>query len=80
MEIKILGIGCPNCKKFEENVRNAVKDMNLNAKIIKIDDMAKIAEYGVMSLPGLVINDEVVTTGMVLPSENLKNIFRKYNS
>jgi len=68
IEIKVLGSGCANCKKLEQIARKVVATMNVDAQVEKVTDFNQIAEMGVMSTPGLVINDEVVSSGRI-PSE-----------
>ena len=65
MKIKILGSGCPNCKRLEANVKKACDELGLNAKIEKVQDYADIAVYGVMSTPALVVDEEVKLYGRV---------------
>ena len=65
MEIKVLGSGCPNCKVLERNVALALEKSKVNAKVTKVTDIAKIMEYGVMSTPALVIDEEVKSYGKV---------------
>ena len=73
LDIKILGTGCKNCTVLEENTKEALKQMGVDASIDKITDLAQIAGYGVMSTPGLVVNGKVVSFGKVLkPSEIIK--------
>ncbi len=63
MEIKVLGTGCPKCKKLEKLTREAVEEMGIEAAITKEEDIMKIMEYGIMHTPGLVINGKVVSSG-----------------
>jgi small redox-active disulfide protein 2 len=76
MKIYVLGAGCANCEKFEANVRKAVADLGISAEIEKITDFAKIAGYGVMMLPALVIDEKVIIEGKVASTEEVKKILR----
>lgn len=66
--IKILGSGCPNCKRLEQLARKAAEKIELEAEFIKVIDYQEIMDYGILSTPGLVVNGEVVSSGRV-PSE-----------
>ena len=57
--IKVLGAGCKSCHEQYENVKQAVKDMRLSVEVEYITDMQKVMEYGVMSMPALVVNGAV---------------------
>ena len=74
MKIEILGTGCPKCKKLTQNVEEAVTELNLNVEIIKVTDINDIMSYDVMMTPGLVIDNEVKSTGKVLGKEEIKKI------
>jgi len=74
MNIKILGPGCPNCHKFEKNVRDAVEELNVQAEISKVEDIMDIMEYNIIRTPGLVIDDNVVSYGRVLTVKQIKKI------
>lgn len=74
MVIKILGSGCPNCKRLENNAKLAVKDLGIEAEIVKVTDFAEIAKYGVMSTPGLVVNEVVKSYGKVINPEEIKKL------
>ena len=77
MIIKILGTGCKKCKKMEENVRQAVKELNIDAQIEKVEDFKEIMKYKVISTPGLVIDEKVVSTGKLLKTKEIIKILDK---
>ena len=77
MEIKILGTGCPKCKALEKSTAEAVKELGLEAKVTKVDDIMKIMEYGILRTPGLVIDEKVVLSGRLPSSSELKSILTK---
>lgn len=78
MVIKILGSGCPNCKKLEENTKKALKELRVDAKIIKVKEYKDIMSYGVMRTPALVINERVVAYGRVLTVGEIIGILKNY--
>ena len=63
MEIKVLGTGCASCKALFSATEQAVKELNLDAQVVKEEDMLKIMEYNVLSLPALVVDGKVVAKG-----------------
>ena len=65
MEIKVLGTGCPKCKRVEELARRAVAEAGIKATILKVTDIDQIVSYSILSTPGLVINEEVRSSGRV---------------
>lgn len=65
MVIKVLGSGCANCKKLYDNVNEALKESNIEAEVVKVEDMMEILSYGVMKTPALVVDDEVKVSGKV---------------
>ncbi len=73
MDIKILGVGCPRCKKLEQQVRNIVAENNIDASIDKVTDVREMVGYGIMATPGLVINGKVKSSGITPKDEQVLN-------
>ena len=69
MEIKVLGTGCASCKALYSTVEQTVKELGLSAEIIKEEDLMKIMEYNVMTLPALVVDGKVVAKGKISAGE-----------
>ena len=77
LELKILGTGCKNCTTLEENTKAALKQMGVEATVDKRTDFAEIAGYGIMSTPGLVVNEKVVSFGKVLKPNDIIKILEQ---
>lgn len=75
--IKVLGAGCKSCHEQHENVKKAVANMNLDAEVEYITDMEKVMSYGVMSMPAIVVNEQVVSMGKVLKASQVEDLLRK---
>ena len=71
MEIKILGTGCPKCKRLEELAREAAKDAGVEVRITKVTNIKAIMAYPIVSTPGLVINEEVKSSGRLPRKEEI---------
>ncbi|MCL4253280.1 MAG: thioredoxin family protein [Anaerolineae bacterium] len=65
LTIKVLGPGCPNCKRLEQTVREALTDSAIEYEIVKVTDYADISSYNILSTPGLVMNETVVSAGRI---------------
>jgi small redox-active disulfide protein 2 len=63
--IKVLGSGCTNCKRLEQLTRKVVDELGVEAEVIKVTDPTTYADYGVLSTPGLVINENTVASGRI---------------
>ena len=77
MQIEILGMGCPKCKPLTANVEEAVKELGIEAEIVKVTEISQIMNYGVMMTPALVVDGEVKSAGKVLAKEEVKKILQK---
>lgn len=75
--VKVLGPGCAKCKKLFENVERAVSELGIECKLEKITNIGEITRYDVMMTPGLVVDDEVKSSGSALSVEKVKKILTK---
>ncbi|MTI66138.1 MAG: thioredoxin family protein [Firmicutes bacterium] len=76
MVIKVLGSGCSNCKKLEKNTKEAVKELGLDAKVEKVEDIKDIMGFGVMKTPALVVDEKVVLKGRVAKTDEIVTILK----
>ena len=72
MRIEILGTGCPKCKKVTENAETAVKELGVDAEIVKIQDINEIMKRGVMLTPAIAVEGEVKASGKIPSAEEIK--------
>lgn len=74
MIIKILGSGCPNCQKLEQNAEKAVEELGLgDVQVEHVYEIDKIVAYGVMGTPAIVIDEQVRASGRIPGVEEIKN-------
>lgn len=71
MKIEILGTGCPKCKKLTELTEEAVNKLGVSVEIVKVTDINKIIDYGVMVTPALVIDGDVKVAGKMPSKEEI---------
>ena len=71
MKIEILGTGCPKCKKLNQLAEEAINELGVSAEIIKVTDINKIIDYGVMVTPALVIDGDVKIAGKIPSKEEI---------
>ena len=77
VSIKVLGSGCKACHELYENTKEAVKNAGLSVEVEYITDLEKVMGYGVMSMPGLVVNETVVSMGKVLKAADVEKLLHK---
>lgn len=76
ISIKILGAECKNCRKLEENAKEAIEIGGFEATVEKVTDYIEMMKYGVVGLPALVINERVVAIGRVLKHEEIIQLLK----
>ncbi len=72
VNIKVLGSGCAKCRRLEQLVREIVEEEGLSATVEKVADVSEIINYGVMVTPALVVDEEVMFSGIVPDKNSLK--------
>ncbi len=80
MEIKILGTGCPKCKKLEQLTREVVAQNGLTATITKVEDIMDIMKYNILATPALVVNEKVEIKGRLPTAREIQEILSKYST
>jgi len=78
--VKILGIGCPRCDALEARVRSVVQKHNLDVEVIKVTDIEEMVRSGIMMTPGLVVDDEVKSAGIIPKEEEVLKWLRERKS
>ena len=76
MVIKILGSGCANCQRLEALARKAVDQLGIDATVEHVTDYVEIMGYGIMSTPGLVVDEKVRMAGRVPSLDEIKAVLQ----
>ena len=71
MNIKVLGTGCPKCRKLYAEAEKAITSSGAKVDLEKVERIEEILKYGVMVTPVLVINGEIKVSGRVPQSEEI---------
>ena len=73
MKIEVLGPGCPKCNSLAENVRLALKELNLAAEVVKVTEIRTMIEKGILRTPGLIIDGRIVSQGKTPTADQIKD-------
>jgi small redox-active disulfide protein 2 len=72
VRIQVLGPGCHNCDRMEQDVREVLAELKMPGDLSHVTDPAEIAKYGIMGVPALVINGRIVCVGTVPDRNRIK--------
>ena len=73
VSVKVLGTGCKKCRTLETKVRELITSNKIDAVVEKVTDLQEIVKYGIMMTPGLVINEQVKSYGIIPKEEQILN-------
>ena len=76
LNIKVLGAGCKSCHTQYENVKEAITNLGIDAEVEYITDMEQVMSYGVMSMPAVVVNEQIVSMGKVLKASEVEKLLQ----
>lgn len=79
MIVKVLGTGCKRCTTLEESVKQVIKENHINAVVEKVTDIQEFIKYGILSTPGLIINEKVVSYGTVPSNDKILEMLKQGN-
>jgi len=72
MKVEVLGMGCSRCEKLYETVRKVAGKLEIDIEITKVDKITDIMNYGVMSMPALVVDGDVKVSGRIPSKDEIK--------
>jgi len=65
INVKVLGSGCSNCQTTQKLIEEVTQTNGIEINLEKVEDMAEIMSYGVMSTPGVIIDGKIAHAGGV---------------
>ena len=74
LKLQVLGAGCYKCRKLAENAETAAKALGIEYELVRVTDISEIMKSGVLTLPALIVDGAVKSTGKILPAEEIKKL------
>ena len=74
-EIRIIGYGCRRCGELHDRVMKAVQSLGIEARVVRDDDMLSPMRFGLLALPGLIVDGKIILAGRVPSVEELTRLF-----
>jgi small redox-active disulfide protein 2 len=74
VKIEVFGVGCPKCRKMEENCKQAVKELGIKAEVTHIYDQVEMLKRGITDSPSLMIDGKLVVSGRVPEVQEIKKL------
>ncbi len=79
MIVKVLGTGCKKCSTLEDNVKRVISENQIDAVVEKVTDIQEFIKYGILSTPGLIIDEKVVSYGTVPSNDKILELLKQGN-
>jgi small redox-active disulfide protein 2 len=76
IEVKVLGTGCANCNKTQKLIEEVTSENDITIKLEKVEDMAEIMSYGIMSTPGVIVDGKIAHAGGVPDKKTVLSWFK----
>ena len=76
MDIKVIGTGCEKCGKLYDNVLEALKELGVEEKVERVDDLLEIVKLGVMTAPSLMVDGKLVISGRIAKVDEIKRFLK----
>lgn len=77
MDIKVLGSGCPECDTLYANASEAARELGIDQPVEKVEDLAQLLLLGVMQVPALMVDGEILSAGRVLSAQKIVKMLKK---
>lgn len=75
MTVKVLGTGCPKCRKLYAEAESALAASGVSAELVKVEKLHEIMDYGVMMTPAIVVDEQVKSAGRIPSKEDMVRWF-----
>ncbi len=76
IEVKVLGTGCANCKTTQKLIEEVSSENGIEITLEKVEDVAEIMAYGIMSTPGVLVDGKIAHTGGIPDKKTILSWFR----
>lgn len=76
IEVKVLGSGCKNCQTTHKLIEDVASENGIEITLEKVENMAEIMSYGVMSTPGVIVDGKIAHAGGIPDKKTVLSWFK----
>ena len=76
INVKVLGSGCANCKRTQQLIEHVTSENGIDIELEKVEDMAEIMAYGIMSTPGVIVDGKIAHAGGIPDKKTILSWFK----